>query len=90
MDEPIKFRKKPIVIEAMQFTDKNLAELQKWCESDCWISKSNGLYYCTLLKSDSGHAYVDFTIGMWMIKGVEGEFYPCYDDIFLATYEEFK
>ena len=28
------------------------------------------------------------SVGHWIIKGVQGEFYPCKPDIFKATYEE--
>ena len=77
----MKFRKKPVVIEAVQFTGKNYKE----CES--FIGKEN--YDNTLnypnIKTLEGTMRV--SEGDWIIKGVQGEFYPCKPDIFEQTYE---
>lgn len=64
----MKFRKKPVVIEAVQFTGENVAECKGFAGS-----KMEGEMRCRQ--------------GDWIIKGVKGEFYPCKNDIFEATYE---
>lgn len=79
------FRKKPVVIEAMQLGFK-ASDLVAVCE---WLI-DNGVEYSPGLdgiviptlegKMLAGH-------GDWIIKGVKGEFYPCKSDIFEATYE---
>jgi hypothetical protein len=82
-----KFRKKPVVIEAMQFTGANLAECLVWAlgtspdsAEGCQIM--NLPLYIPTLEGD-----MRANPGDWIIKGVNGEFYPCKPDIFKKTYE---
>lgn len=72
-----KFRKKPVVIEAREFTGFN------WPELDEWIGQ-NQVY--PQIKTLEGIHHV--SVGDWVIKGVKGEFYPCKPDIFEQTYEK--
>jgi len=89
----MKFRKKPVVIDAVQWTGENLKEVIEfsgWHESAhkwTWpqyveVVKKDGLKIFTL----EGKMNAD--INDWIIKGVKGEFYPCKPDIFEATYEQ--
>ena len=74
------FRKKPVVIEARQYT-RNGLEAEKvalWCSGD---QTDDGVIIHTLEGDHLGH------YGDWIIKGVKGEFYPCKPDIFDATYD---
>lgn len=77
-----KFRKKPVVIEAVQWTGKNVKEIMDFMS---WRNAAHddraGLTIHTL--EGNHHA----SPGDWIIKGVKGEFYPCKPDIFAATYE---
>ena len=85
-----KFRKKPVVIEAMQFTDEVTGrDIAGWCGGRLNVSVS---------PRDHSDVWVDITIptlegamtatrGDWIIRGVAGEFYPCKPDIFEQTYE---
>lgn len=77
-----KFRKKPVVIDALQWTGSNINEVMGFMN---WRNAShddrNGLIVHTL--EGNHHA----SIGDWIIKGVHGEFYPCKPDIFEKTYE---
>ena len=93
-----KFRKKPVVIEAMQFrySEKALAELQEFCglalvEYGCERRPGAKAWaqIATLEDGPSAIATVKHiaTEGDWIIKGVANEFYPCKPDIFDATYE---
>ena len=78
-----KFRKKPVVIEAVQWTGDNREEMEKFipntilakknAEEELAIGTLEGVM--TASKND------------WIIKGVHGEYYPCKPDIFEKTYE---
>lgn len=76
----MKYRKKPVVVEAMQF----------------WISNHNGWPQGVYKDSISPTGYFIDTLegghqvaeGDYIITGVEGERYPCKPDIFELTYEE--
>lgn len=77
-----KFRKKPVVIEAMQFDGNNGGELRDFVgEKLSWNPLYNEAYIATL------EGMMTAKSGDWIIKGVKGEFYPCKPDIFDATYE---
>jgi len=75
-----KFRKKPVVIEAEQFKEKDLP-LPFANQGVCELGP-DGWYVRTL----EGPLHV--SENDWIIKGVKGEFYPCKPDIFASTYEE--
>jgi len=80
------FRKKPVVIEAMQYEGgKTTSALLHWVRhhgTDIGIGFGGKHLTITTLE---GEMRAD--IGDWIIKGVKGEFYPCKPDIFAATYE---
>lgn len=78
-----KFRKKPIVIEAIQYTGDNKQEIIEFTEGD---ADTNTCYNHLTIYTLEGDHKVD--IGDWVIKGIAGEFYPCKPDIFVRTYEE--
>ena len=75
-----KYRKKPVVIEAIQWTGKNSLDIRKLAGPD--VSFFNGQVYIKTLEG-THHA----SVGDFIIKGVHGEFYPCKPDIFEKTYE---
>lgn len=78
-----KFRKKPIVIEAVQWTGKNVWEMWEFCpplQNETF--RANGKLTIPTLE---GKMVAD--INDWIIKGIQGEFYPCKPDIFEKTYE---
>lgn len=90
-----KFRKKPVVIEAVQVSFDNVYEAQDWAngqlpeDHQITLSFSNdedwrvdGLIVPTL----EGPMRCSF--GDYLIRGVKGEFYPCKPDIFEMTYEQ--
>ena len=84
-----KFKKKPVIIEAIQWTGDNVSDIIEFVNHyDIRLQNNyeNGeekteLYINTL--EGSMHA----SQGDWIIKGVHGEFYPCKPDIFEETYE---
>ena len=78
------FRKKPVVIEAIQFTGHNDLEVADF------VGK-NGRDPITAYPSwliETLEGTMEARVGDWIIKGVQGEFYPCKPDIFEQTYEE--
>ena len=78
-----KYRKKPVVIEAVQWDGKPTSTLELWLgESfNSWIPSQGKLEILTL------EGIITASAGDFIIKGVQGEFYPCRADIFEATYE---
>ena len=76
-----KFRKKPVVIEAIQYTGKNQNEIADFHPEVSGAFGSDCIFIYTLEGSMQANP------GDWIIKGVKGEFYPCKPDIFALTYE---
>lgn len=87
----MKFRKKPVVIEAIQLTETNIVDVGNFIGEyknypECkiaGISPKTGKFIIKTLEGD--HIA---NIGDWIIKGIKGEFYPCKPDIFEQTYEK--
>jgi hypothetical protein len=81
----MKYRKKPVVIDAVQFTSENMPEVT------AFIGGENGGKFIARPPGGLGIQTLEGTMwatpGDWIIKGVKGEFYPCKPDIFAATYE---
>lgn len=79
-----KFRKKPVVIEAVQYMPiQDCSELLTFLEGCIgWQVVEGGIQIPTL---EGNHLAGP---GDWIIKGIKGEFYPCKPDIFKATYDE--
>jgi hypothetical protein len=76
----MKYKKKPVVIDAIRWNDKDLVELVGFAgEAVCVTS---GAVYIRTLEGD-----MKISNGDYIIKGVKGEFYPCKPDIFHKTYE---
>ena len=105
MSHPQRYRKKPVVIEAMQVTGSTseihavylwveantlgsfeplsrIEGREPWPASGVTIDPRDGRMVIATL--EGGH-WVN--IGDFVIKGAQGEFYPCKPDIFAATYE---
>jgi hypothetical protein len=95
-----RYRKKPVVIEAIELTLDNVKEVYEFVHGpislnntiaqDKWgdyvdIVRRKGMQIKTL-ESDNQHQISD--IGDFIIKGVEGEHYPCKPDIFWKTYDK--
>ena len=76
-----KFRKKPVVIEAIQWDGTNTATILSWIDHTHARVQEGYLVIPTL---EGPHMASQ---GDWIIKGIKEEFYPCKPDIFQATYE---
>lgn len=92
MSAPIKFRKKPVVVEAIQLTETNRGEILKWAKSYARLGSlirvvpKGGFQHQMLVHTLEGTMTAD--VGDWIIRGMKGEFYPCKPDVFDQTYEE--
>ena len=83
------YRKKPVVIEAIQFNGKNAEEIEQWSNNNV---KAGPVSEDTLTRAYLEIETLEGTMTAqpndYVIKGVNGEFYPCKPDIFDKTYEE--
>lgn len=79
-----KFRKKPVVIEAIQWTDPGSVDeiINNNAFVDMSFSFTGGVFKIFTLEGEHVASLYD-----WIIRGVAGEFYPCKATIFAATYE---
>jgi hypothetical protein len=77
-----RYRKRPVEIEAAQFTGSNGLELLAEGWADEWSADHAGDLVIHTLEGDHRA-----NPGDWIIRGVKGERYPCKPDIFEATYE---
>lgn len=80
----MKYRKKPVEIEAIKW-EGALADLIEFAGAAVYLNIAEATVFIRTLEGD-----MKITIGDYIIKGVQGEFYPCKPDIFLETYEEVK
>lgn len=98
-----KFVKRPIEIEAIRFLEtsrikRKFGESVEYNTSDIALFMGKTLHVRTVpSKSPEGRTFVviptlegdmEANVGDWIIKGINGEFYPCKPDIFEKTYEE--
>jgi hypothetical protein len=84
----MKFRKKPVVIEARQFASSDVAVMESvanWCNGKLCGYKLPLDQRVILIDTLEGEMTAN--PGDWIIKGIKGEFYPCKPDVFAATYE---
>lgn len=84
MSKAKQYRKKPVVIEAMQYRPESIQDIWDWAGADNIygpIGDDASAYILTL------EGKMEARPGDWIIKGVQGEFYPCKPDIFESTYE---
>lgn len=86
MKRPKKYRKKPVVINAIKWTGENLIEISKFCRDAAYIEETCNSGDVLVIKTLEGQHMA--SIGDMIIKGVNGEFYPCKPDIFAKTYDE--
>lgn len=88
----MKYRKKPLIVEAYQFIgNKVCTTLPRWLED---AHGRGEVRYSPGVQEEEQKLHVDTpegtmtaNLGDWIIKGVQGELYPCKPDIFAETYE---
>lgn len=86
---PTMFRKKPVVIEAVRFDKTNGGPAAKWCggRNQFEVKASDPTDVAEWIDIPTLEGVMRANLGDWIIRGVQGEFYPCKPDIFAATYE---
>lgn len=95
----MKYRKKPVVIEAVQLTTYNYDVVCQFVGGEgCTLKEATspkGIEYPDGITTPFKGVYIDTlegemlaSVGDYIIKGVNGEFYPCKPDIFEKTYEK--
>ncbi len=86
-----KFRKKPVVIEAEKLTESNAVELRSWINKHYSEAPYATVAMCGVkgveIRIPTLEGEMAASVGDWVIKGVNGEFYPCKPDIFEKTYD---
>lgn len=89
-----KYVKKPVVIEAIQWTGLNQEEIKEFCPTakfqiidTAWEVHKGPAHTLLIIPTLEGDHYA--SQGNYIIKGVHGEFYPCKEDIFHETYDSY-
>lgn len=84
--DSIKYRKKPVVIDAVKWTGNNFKQIKELIAnsspSNRTLQQKGDTLIIKTLEGDMTASLNDY-----IIKGVQGEFYPCKPDIFEKTYE---
>ena len=85
----MKFRKKPVTVEAVRWTGENREEIRTFCPRDAFFAPARqdteGHITAWQLLIDSLEGIMYAETGDYIIKGVKGEYYPCKANIFEET-----
>lgn len=88
----MKFRKKPVVIEAARWPGREGTEFDDFLTTE--DHRAVSIDYAAVEDFEAAPLLVETLEGVmkadpddWIIRGVRGELYPCKPDIFAATYE---
>lgn len=99
----MKYRKKPVVIEAVQWAGNNEEEIKRFAPvaavfkyivsndkstSLCMEKPQSGYIEAVTLEINTLEGVMQASLGDHIIRGVNGEYYPCKPDIFEKTYEK--
>lgn len=79
----MKYRKKPVVIEAVQWNGTNMTEIANFTKNSNRYIEFEG----DICRIETLEGIMTASKGDFIIKGVQGEFYPCKPEIFEQTYE---
>jgi hypothetical protein len=82
---PQQFRKKPVVIEALQYDGTNQNAIKRFTQGGCYTDVNDPNRPLFMIRTLEGEHVA--SVGDYIIKGVKGEFYPCKPEIFDQTYE---
>lgn len=85
---PKKYRKKPVIVEAVRHLPENTLEMYQFIGDNFYIDFCNGACQLGDLIIKTLDGDMRCNLGDWIIKGVRGEFYPCKPDVFEKVYEE--
>ena len=78
----MKYRKRPVVIEAVQYlgTGDSFEEIDEFVDGCLYVEDDK-----PFIKTLEGNMFI--SVNDYVIKGIQGEFYPCKPEIFESTYE---
>lgn len=85
-----KYRKKPVEIDAVQLHMSNMESLIEQMRRDGYEVESFSqppMRAISGIKIKTLEGTMQANFGDWIIKGVQGEYYPCKPDIFEKTYD---
>ena len=92
----MRFRKRPIVIEAVQFDGSNADAIVAWAQNGwgdhgIWLKQkvfpgdpTRAIFFLVIPTPEGEH---EAAPGDWIIRGIAGELYPCKSAVFEATYD---
>lgn len=80
----MRFIKKPIPVEAKQWTGDNFKEIDDFVTARPLIVTMNNELIISTLEGD-----MRAPVGSWIIRGVHGEYYPCRHEVFEESYEPY-
>lgn len=81
-----RYRKRPVEVDALLFDGENLDEVRDWL-GDAYLGVATMSSGPKRIRIVTYEGVITASRGDWIIKGVEGEFYPCKPGIFAETYE---
>ena len=91
----MKYRKKPVVIDAIQWNGGNQECLndfcgRDWARADAVDAEPFNDPEQVVLWNKEERQWLNCPVGHWIIRGVKGEYYSCSPDVFEQTYESVK
>jgi hypothetical protein len=94
MTTPTRYTKKPVTIEAMQVTDDSKQDVAAWIIDgggdvevmSPYIMRQGGIETTHAFQVKTLEGFMWAKYGDYIIKGIQGEFYPCKPDIFADSY----
>ena len=88
MTQPIqKYESNAVVVQARLVGAGSIDSIAKWCGGKLF---SAGSYHPTGIEISTLEGEMKAPLGYWVIKGTEGEFYPCKDSVFQRKYHEYN
>lgn len=91
MNTPTRYRKRPIAIQAVQFDGTNTDQIAEWTDgmfgSVYPDDRTDDPEIVATVFDQLHSTWVGVKKGDWIIRGIQGEFYPCDADVFAQTYE---
>lgn len=82
-----RYIKRPITVTAVQWDGRNTSEIRDFVGRNALFRLEEDSFKPTLfIKTLEGDMFAN--VGDFIIKGVQGEFYPCKEDVFYTTYGE--
>jgi hypothetical protein len=79
----LKVKKKPVIVEACQFTGSNHEEIKEFVGYQHFWHRQDKVEIYNKMES----IYIPLKVDSYVIKGLNGECYPCNEDLFKRSYE---